>query len=43
MGVGCGAFKPNRPDQKEARFIGRFTSASLEHYHYEPPDEPAVD
>ena len=28
-------FKPKRPDQVEARFIGQFTSAALEHYHYE--------
>lgn len=33
--IGCGAFKPTRPDQAEPRFIGRFSSASLEHYHYE--------
>jgi hypothetical protein len=30
-----GAFKPIRPDQSGARFIERFSSASLEHYHYE--------
>jgi hypothetical protein len=30
-----GAFKPKRPDQSGPRFIGRFSSASLEHYHYE--------
>jgi len=33
--IGCGAFKPKRPDQSGPRFIGRFSSASLEHYHYE--------
>jgi hypothetical protein len=33
--IGCGAFKPKRPNQSAARFIGRFSSASLEHYHYE--------
>jgi hypothetical protein len=32
--IGCGAFKPKRPDQSGAQFIGRFSSASLEHYHY---------
>jgi hypothetical protein len=32
--IACGAFKPNRPDHSEPRFIGRFSSASLEHYHY---------
>jgi hypothetical protein len=30
----CGAFKPKRPDQSEASFIGRFSSASQEHHHY---------
>ena len=39
--IGCGAFKPKRPDQSQPRFIGRFSSASLEHYHYdESVDEP---
>jgi len=33
--VASGVFKPQRPDQSEPRFIGRFSSASLEHYHYE--------
>lgn len=32
--LGCGAFKPRRPDQSGPRFVGRFSSASLEHYHY---------
>jgi hypothetical protein len=32
--IGCGAFKPKRPDQSAPQFIGRFSSASLEHYHY---------
>ncbi len=33
--IDCGAFVPTRPDQSEPRFIGRFSSANLEHYHYE--------
>ncbi len=37
--LASGSFKPTRPDQKEARFIGRFSSASLEHDHYERPNE----
>lgn len=32
--VASGAFKPRRPDQSEPRFIGAFSSASQEHYHY---------
>lgn len=28
-------FTPSRPYQSEPKFIGSFTSASLEHYHYE--------
>jgi hypothetical protein len=32
--ISVGAFKPKRPDQSEPRFIGRFSSASMEHYHY---------
>lgn len=30
-----GFFEPKRPDQSQARFIQRFSSASLEHFHYE--------
>ncbi len=30
-----GAFEPKRDDQKTPEFIGKFSSASLEHYHYE--------
>lgn len=30
-----GVFTPNRPDQSSSAFIGRFTSASQEHYHFE--------
>ena len=33
--VGRGAFPPRRPDQSDPEFIGRFSSASQEHYHYE--------
>jgi hypothetical protein len=32
--IANGAFKPKRPDQSEPQFIGRFSSASQEHYHY---------
>jgi hypothetical protein len=32
--IAHGAFKPKRPDQSEPGFIGRFSSASQEHYHY---------
>ena len=32
--IECGAFKPQRPDQSGPQFIGGFSSASLEHYHY---------
>ena len=43
--IGCGAFNPKRPDQSDTRFIGRFSSASMEHYHYNTgadaePDTP---
>lgn len=30
-----GYFMPKRDDQKSPDFIGRFSSASQEHYHYE--------
>lgn len=30
-----GYFKPKRDDQKTAEFIGRFSAAHQEHYHYE--------
>ena len=33
--VGMGYFSPQREDQRSAEFIQRFSSASLEHYHYE--------
>jgi hypothetical protein len=33
--IASGAFKIKRPDQELPRFIGRFSSAGLEHYHYE--------
>lgn len=30
-----GIFKVKKPEQESAGFIGQFTSASQEHYHYE--------
>lgn len=30
-----GFFKPKREDQKSPRFIGSFSNASVEHYHFE--------
>ena len=33
--IEAGTFKAKRPDQSEPQFIGRFSSAYLEHYHYE--------
>lgn len=33
--IGCGAFKPYRPDHWDPLFIARFSSASMEHFHYE--------
>jgi hypothetical protein len=30
-----GHFEPKRPDQQTPEFIGRFSDASQEHYHYE--------
>jgi hypothetical protein len=33
--VGMGYFSPQREDQRSAEFIQQFSSASLEHYHYE--------
>ena len=47
--IGCGVFKPKRPDQTGPAFVGRFSSASQEHYHYiggadaEPVDEAEQD
>jgi len=32
-------FVPKRPDQFQPEFIGRFTSAYLEHYHFEFDDD----
>jgi hypothetical protein len=29
------SFMPERDDQKSPEFIGKFSSASLEHYHFE--------
>lgn len=33
--IARGVFEPKRPDQSQAQFIQRFSSASLEHDHYE--------
>jgi hypothetical protein len=33
--VNNGCFKPKRDDQRTPEFIGKFSSASQEHYHYE--------
>jgi hypothetical protein len=33
--IGEGYWKPKSPAQQEPRFIQRFSSAYLEHYHYE--------
>lgn len=30
-----GYFEPKRDDQQSAEFIGRFSAANQEHYHYE--------
>ena len=30
-----GAFKPKRDEQRQAHFIGTFTSGAQEHYHFE--------
>jgi hypothetical protein len=34
-----GGFTPKREEQKTPLFIGRFSSASQEHYHYEDGEE----
>jgi hypothetical protein len=31
-----GAFRVKKPEQSSAEFIQKFTSASQEHYHYDP-------
>jgi hypothetical protein len=45
--IANGAFKPKRPEHSQPKFIGRFSSASLEHYHYEdgqiPVSEPSKE
>ncbi|MCL2310621.1 MAG: hypothetical protein FWC42_10230 [Proteobacteria bacterium] len=33
--ISKGYFTPKRDDQRSAEFIQRFSSASLEHHHYE--------
>jgi hypothetical protein len=40
VALGKGWFKPKSEDQRSPEFIGRFSSASQEHYHYET-GEPA--
>jgi hypothetical protein len=37
--ISNGAFNPKRDNQKTPSFIGRFSSASQEHYHYEDGKE----
>ncbi len=34
-----GFFTPRKPEHHSAKFIGRFTSASMEHYHFEDGQE----
>ena len=31
-------FKPKKPEQFQAGFIQRFTTASQKHYHYDPDE-----
>lgn len=33
--ISNGSFNPNKPDQSSPEFIGRFSSASQEHFHFE--------
>ena len=33
--IAKGLFRPDKPHQTTSDFIGRFTSASMEHHHYE--------
>jgi hypothetical protein len=33
--IATGYFHPDKPHQATPNFIGRFTSASMEHHHYE--------
>lgn len=33
-----GTFRVKKPEQTSAEFIQKFTSASQEHYHYDPHD-----
>jgi len=32
--IAAGLFRPARPDQSAPEFVGRFSSASQEHYHF---------
>ncbi len=38
--IDAGFFTPRRDDQRSAEFIGRFSSASQEHYHYQDGKHP---
>ena len=47
VGIGCfeqavrdKTFKPSMEQRHDAEFIGRFSSASQEHYHYEDGKRP---
>jgi hypothetical protein len=40
MALEAGIFTPKRDEQRSAEFIGRFSSANLEHYHYENGEPP---
>jgi hypothetical protein len=33
--IAKGVFRPRKPQDASPEFIGRFTSASMEHHHYE--------
>jgi hypothetical protein len=33
--IAKGSFRPGKPHEASAEFVGRFTSASMEHHHYE--------
>jgi hypothetical protein len=35
VAVQSGAFVPKKQEEREAHFIGRFSSASQAHFHYE--------
>ena len=33
--IANGQFKPKKPEHRQAEFIGKFTSAGMEHYHFD--------